>query len=260
MVENLRPPVVELRGVSKEFISERGERVPAVAKTDLIIPDEEKGEFVAVLGPSGCGKSTLLNMISGLFPPTTGEILLFGKKLDGANHMTVMVPQKYTCFPWRTALQNVEFGLEIQGIESSARRNLALEYLEKVGLKDRAGAFPMQLSGGMQQRVAIARTLALKPKVVLMDEPFGALDAQTREEMQQMLLMLWEAERNTILFITHDIGEALLLADRVLVFSPRPAQLVHDFKVPFERPRTPALTFEPRFVHARQQLSQFLRH
>jgi NitT/TauT family transport system ATP-binding protein len=259
MVSN-NPPVIELRGVSKEFPSDRGERLLAVSPIDLVIPDEEKGEFIAVLGPSGCGKSTLLNMISGLIRPTTGSIFLFGKELRGDSHQSVMVPQKYTCFPWRSVLGNVELGLEIQGIPEQKRKKIACEYLDRVGLADRAKAYPHQLSGGMQQRVAIARTLALKPKVVLMDEPFGALDAQTREEMQQMLLTLWEAEQNTILFITHDIGEALLLADRVLVFSPRPAKIIEDFRVPFERPRLPGLVFEPRFVHARQQLGQYLRH
>lgn len=259
MVSAPRPPVIELRQVSKTFLGPDGEAVEAVAPLDLTIPDEERGEFVAVLGPSGCGKSTVLNMISGLIEPSAGEILLYGERLAGASHRTVTVPQKYTCFPWLTALGNVAFGLAIQGKPKEEREKTAVEYLQKVGLGDRLRAYPRELSGGMQQRVAIARTLALKPQVVLMDEPFGALDAQTREEMQQMLLSLWETERNTILFITHDIGETLLLADRVVVFSARPARIVADFKVPFSRPREEGLRFEPRFVQTTRQLHDLLR-
>jgi NitT/TauT family transport system ATP-binding protein len=171
----------------------------------------------------------------------------------------VTVPQAYTCFPWLTALGNVEFGLGIQGKGGAERRKVATEYLGKVGLGDRLGAYPKQLSGGMQQRVAIARTLAMKPKVVLMDEPFGALDAQTRGEMQQMLLRLWAEEKNLILFITHDITEALLLADRVIVFSPRPARVLHDVRLPFPRPRPPSLVYDKSFIELSQALLDLLK-
>jgi ABC-type nitrate/sulfonate/bicarbonate transport system ATPase subunit len=254
-----KPPVIALRNLSKVFIGPRGERVEAVAPLDLVIDDAEDGEFVAVLGPSGCGKSTVLHMISGLTPPTTGEIRLFGEPLGAlAGHRTVTVPQKYTCFPWLTALGNVAFGLEILGKGRAERETIATEYLAKVGLGDRLGAYPRELSGGMQQRVAIARTLAMQPKVVLMDEPFGALDAQNRAEMQQLLLTLWEAEKNTVLFITHDITEALLLADRVIVFSPRPARIVEDLRVPFARPRTQELLYDPTFVQATRALRDIL--
>ncbi|HZP82789.1 MAG TPA: ABC transporter ATP-binding protein, partial [Chthonomonadaceae bacterium] len=179
--------------------------------------------------------------------------------VNGPNPLSVTVPQAYTCFPWLTVQGNVEFGLNIQGKSPQTRRQMAAEYLDKVGLKDRSAAYPRQLSGGMQQRVAIARTLAMRLPIVLMDEPFGALDAQTRADMQQMLLQLWQEEQNTILFITHDITEGLLLADRVIVFSPRPAQIVHDLKVPFARPRQPSLVYDPQFVNLSQALLQLLK-
>jgi len=199
---------------------ERKGEEPLLALKDIhfTIPDEENGEFVALIGPSGSGKSTILNIISGLLQPTTGSASLMGKPISGATEQAVTVQQAYTCFPWRTVLGNVEFGLELQGVPDSQRRQIALEYLQKVGLADRANAYPRELSGGMQQRTAIARALALKRPILLMDEPFGALDAQTRAGMQQELLQLWATEKNTIFFVTHDISEAVLLADRILVF------------------------------------------
>ena len=253
------PPVIEFRKVSRDFIGDRGAILQAVAPLDLAIPDREEGEFIAFLGPSGCGKSTLLNILSGLIPPTTGEVRVFGKPLSGASGLSVTVPQSYTCFPWLTVLGNVEFGLGIQNKPAAECRATAMEYLAKVGLADRANAYPRQLSGGMQQRVAIARTLAMRPPIVLMDEPFGALDSQTRAEMQQMLLRLWEAERNTIVFVTHDISEALLLADRIIVFGGPPARIIRDLQVPFARPRYADLVFEPAFVNITKTLLQSLQ-
>ena len=255
-----KTPVIELRQVTKIFPAERGSApVEAVSPIDLVIDDEDGGEFVAFLGPSGCGKSTLLNILSGLIPATSGEVRLFGKPVDGASGQSVTVPQSYTCFPWLTVQGNVEFGLGIQNKPPAERRATATEYLTKVGLADRAHAYPRQLSGGMQQRVAIARTLAMRPPIVLMDEPFGALDAQTRAEMQQMLLRLWEAERNTIVFVTHDISEALLLADRIIVFGGPPARILRDLRVPFARPRYADLVFEPAFVNITKTLLQSLQ-
>ena len=236
-----------------------GERLVAVEGINLTIPDEEDGEFLVILGPSGCGKSTLLRMLAGVSLPDTGEVRLFGKPVTGPTPEAVTVPQAYTCFPWLTVLGNVEFGLSIQGRSAAERRETALEYLEKVGLRDRQGARPRELSGGMQQRVAIARTLAMKPPIVLMDEPFGALDAQTRSEMQQMLLRLWSAERNLIVFITHDITEALLLADRIVVLSPRPATIIRDIKIPFPRPRDPSLVRQQVFMDLSQALLELLK-
>ena len=255
-----KPPVVELKNVSKWFPDPRnGERLVTVKDINLSIAHEAGGAFIVLLGPSGCGKSTILNLIAGMLTPDEGEVRVFDKLVTGPCPESVTVPQTYTCFPWLTALGNVEFGLAVQGKSKAARRRTAMEYLKKVNLDDRPNAYPKQLSGGMQQRVAIARTLAMKPPIVLMDEPFGALDAQTRTEMQQMLLQLWVAEKSHIIFITHDITEALLLADRVIVLSPRPAQIVGDLQVPFTRPRAASLMHEDRFVNLSQELLQLLK-
>jgi ABC-type nitrate/sulfonate/bicarbonate transport system ATPase subunit len=222
-------------------------------------PDRSCGEFVVLLGPSGCGKSTILSLIAGLALPDSGEVRVFNELVTGPHQHSATVPQAYTCFPWLNAVRNVEFGLRLQGMAESARRKVAMQYLAKVDLAGFANAYHRQLSGGMQQRVAIARTLALKRPVILMDEPFGALDAQTRAEMQQMLLQLWEEERNTVIFVTHDITEALLLADRIVVFSPRPASIIHDMEVPFPFERPPGIVHEPEFVRCSEELRQLLR-
>ena len=253
------PPVVELRNITKRFALRHHETLVAVQDISFKVAQKPSGAFVALLGPSGCGKSTILNMISGIYQPDEGEVLTMGKAVTGPNPDAVTVPQAYTCFPWLTVLGNVEFGLSIQNVQSAERRTVAMHYLEKVGLDDRASAYPRELSGGMQQRVAIARTLAVKPRIILMDEPFGALDAQTRAEMQKMLLSLWQEETNTIIFVTHDINEALLLADRIIVLSSHPGRIVYDMEVPFSRPRFGILT-EQKFVQAAQVLLQMLRN
>lgn len=261
------PPIIELRNVSKRFpATRRNGEVKVIENLSLSIEDKRAkspdacGEFVVLLGPSGCGKSTLLTLISGLASPEGGEVLVYGQPVRGPHKYSATVPQAYTCFPWLNALQNVQFGLGLQPMPETDRWRMAGEYLAKVGLAEFAGAYQRQLSGGMQQRVAIARTLALKRPIVLMDEPFGALDAQTRAEMQQMLLKLWEQERNTIVFVTHDITEALLLADRIIVFSPRPARIVRDMAVPFPFQRPPEIVHERDFVHCAEELRQLLRH
>jgi NitT/TauT family transport system ATP-binding protein len=253
-------PIVELKSVSKWFIDVRsGKRLVAIKKLDLVIPSEEEGEFVVLLGPSGCGKSTILGLIAGLITPDEGEVWVRGKLVSGPSPDSATVPQMYTCFPWLTAAGNVEFGLAIQGIRKSERRQRAVKYLKKVGLGDRMDAHPSELSGGMQQRVAIARTLAIKPAIVLMDEPFGALDAQTRGEMQQMLLQVWKEERNTIIFVTHDISEALLLGDRVVMLSARPAHVVYDRQIDFARPREQSLTYKRQFTKMSESLLDKLK-
>lgn len=229
-------PVLELRKVTKSFPGKEGRQF-VLQDFDLVVEDEAEGEFIAVLGPSGCGKSTIMSLVGGQSIPDSGEVLSFGTPVKGDNPYAVTVQQAYTCLPWRTVQQNVEFGLEIRGMNAQERKTVASEYIERVGLGDRANAFPKELSGGMQQRVAIARCLALKPRIMLMDEPFGALDAKIRSDMQALLLELWNAEKNSILFITHDITEALLLADRVIVVAGRPAEIVKDIRVPFARPR-----------------------
>lgn len=258
-------PVVELLSVSKWFYDPRKkERVEVLRNLDFQIEAEEERRFVVLLGPSGCGKSTILTLISGLALPDSGEVRIKGKLVNGPADDSATVPQAYTCYPWLTVLKNVEFGLNLQGVGKKQRREIAMEYLGKVGLQDRAEAYPKQLSGGMQQRVAIARTLAMKPPIVLMDEPFGALDAQTRSDMQQMLLQLWESERNTIVFVTHDISEALLLGDRVIVFPSRPIEggQFHDERdldkiLGHDRP--PELVRKKEFSDLAEELRQVLR-
>ena len=256
-----KPAVVELTNVVKRYPGPRGcEPIMAVDHINFSMEDREGGEFLALLGPSGCGKSTVLNMINGLVQPTEGEVRTFGHPVTGPNPDAVTVQQAYTCFPWLTVLGNVEFGLRIQGKPASERRDIAESYLKRVGLADRLNAYPKELSGGMQQRTAIARALATRLPMILMDEPFGALDAQTRSDMQQMLLKLWSEEKNSIIFITHDITEALVLADRILVFSPRLARIIHDFVVPFDRPRPAGLPLQDEFINLSQAILNLLKH
>jgi len=256
--------VLEIKGVTKVY-DNKGKPDTIMKDFNLVIPNEQAGEFTAVLGPSGSGKSTLMNMVGGLTKPTSGEIFVFGKKIEGDNPYAVTVQQAYTCLPWLTVQRNVEFGLELRGVDKATRRQTANEYLERVGLGDRGSAYPKELSGGMQQRVAIARCLAMKPKMLLMDEPFGALDAKIREDMQGLLLKLWSEEKNCVLFITHDITEALLLADRVIMISSRPAAIIEDMRVPFARPRmgpnapVEDLATTPEFLHVSQQLLHLLK-
>ncbi len=255
-----QPHSIEIQNVCKAFPNPVGGKpMPAVDSVSLTVPADQNGEFIVLLGPSGCGKSTILHMISGMLSPDSGTVTAFGKIVSGPDPQSVTVPQAYTSFPWLTVQGNVEFGLSIQGKSPSDRHHIAMEYLEKVGLADRKNAYPRQLSGGMQQRVAIARTLAMRPPIVLMDEPFGALDAQTRADMQLMLIKLWGEEKNLIIFVTHDISEALLLADRVIVFSSRPAKIVHDLRVPFARPRSSEIIYDKRFVELSQALFQSLK-
>jgi NitT/TauT family transport system ATP-binding protein len=246
--------------VTKEFDgTTKGEKIRAVENVNFDIPQDEDGEILAILGPSGCGKSTILNLISGLMSPDSGQVTMNGAPVLLPNPQSVTVPQAYTCFPWLTVLGNVAFGLQITGKTAADSTRIAREYLGKVGLADRENAYPRQLSGGMQQRVAIARTLAMQPRVVLMDEPFGALDPQIRADMQQMLLDLWTAEKNLIVFVTHDITEAVYLADRILILSSRPGTVIHDMKVPFNRPRLPELKNESEFAITCQFILNLLK-
>ncbi|MGD1221326.1 ABC transporter ATP-binding protein [Streptomyces krungchingensis] len=217
----------------------------AVAPLDLSIA---RNEFVSLVGTSGCGKSTLLNVVAGLVPPTTGTVTLDGKGVQGPGRDRGMVFQKYTLFPWMTAAQNVEFALRDQpALTRRERRAEALALLDQVGLGARADAYPDQLSGGMQQRVAIARALSYRPDVLLMDEPFGALDALTRRVMQDLLTRLWEEHRLTVLFVTHDIEEAVYLSDRVLVMGGTPGRVQRDITVALPRPRRRELTSDTRY-------------
>lgn len=221
----------------------------------------DEGEFVALLGPSGCGKSTLLQIINGLVPADSGRIMLNGEDITGKTGSgRGMVFQGADLFPWRNALENVAFGLEVAGVPRSERLEQARHYLNLVGLGGFENFWPHQLSGGMQQRVGIARAFCIKPILLLMDEPFGALDVQTRDVLQDELISIWEAERKMVLFVTHGIEEALYLADRVLVYSRRPAHILKEIRVPFDRPRRDEMKLDPRFIELRREISELLRH
>jgi NitT/TauT family transport system ATP-binding protein len=207
-----------------------------VAIEDFTI-DVRDGEFLCVLGPSGCGKTTLLRIIAGLEMPSGGHILLDGNEISGLGDDRGMVFQEFALFPWRTVRKNVEFGLELQGVPKERRNEISQKYIELVGLKGFENSHPYELSGGMKQRVGIARALANDPAILLMDEPFGAIDAQTRNMMQTELLRIWSETKKTIVFITHSVDEAVYLADRIVVLSPRPAVIKEIFEIEFPRPR-----------------------
>ena len=241
---------VVLDSVSKTYIDRSGHRVDALADVDLTVDAEE---FVAVLGPSGCGKSTLLNLVAGLLAPTDGAVYFDGP-LAHDQTPAAMVFQEFALFPWRTVQANVEFGLEEAGVERAERHRRARAYLDLMGLQGFATKYPHQLSGGMRQRVGIALALAVEPAVLLMDEPFSALDAQTRQLMQEELLAIWERTRKTILYVTHNIHEAVYMADRVVVLSRRPGRLLAEIPVELKRPRTDAVLGEPAFVHAVERI------
>ena len=232
--------------------------VPVLVNQSLEV---EEGEFVALLGPSGCGKSTLLQIINGLEPADSGKVVLDGEDITGrTGTRRGMVFQGSDLFPWRTAIENIAFGLQIMGVPRAERLRRAQHYLELVGLKGFEHAWPHQLSGGMQQRVGIARAFCIQPSLLLMDEPFGALDVQTRDTLQGELVRIWEAEPKMVLFVTHGIEEALYLADRVLVLSKRPAHVLREIKVPFPRPRSDEVKLEPEFLWLRREMSDLLRH
>jgi ABC-type nitrate/sulfonate/bicarbonate transport system ATPase subunit len=234
--------------VSKSYPGRDGD-FQALKDIDFTLMD---GEFVSLLGASGCGKSTLLRIVAGLETPTGGRIRLDGKPLTGPGKDRGMVFQQYTLYPWLTARKNVEFAL--RHLPGAERTPAAMEYLEVVGLASFADHFPSQLSGGMQQRVAIARALALRPRILLMDEPFGALDAQTRELMQELLLTIWERDRLSVLFVTHDVDEALILSDRVLVLASGPGRVRELVEVTAERPRRLSQETTREFQDLRQHV------
>lgn len=221
--DRVRTPKLRLENVTKQFdVRGSKERFTAVDNIDIDVAD---GEFLVLVGPSGCGKSTLLDLLGGLSTPTSGRILLDGKPVTGPGLDRGIVFQQYALLPWRTARHNIEFGLEAKGLPRKERRELAEHYLELVGLTGFGDLYPHELSGGMKQRVAIARSLAFDPEVLLMDEPFAALDAQTRESLQDELLRIWKATGKTILFITHGIDEAIYLGQRVAVLTSRPGRI-----------------------------------
>jgi ABC-type nitrate/sulfonate/bicarbonate transport system ATPase subunit len=232
-------PKIVVRGVSRRFPSDDPERGLALRGINLTIAPNE---FVSVVGRSGCGKTTLLNVIAGLLRPTEGEVLIDGRRVDGPGPDRGMVFQHAALFPWLTAIENVEFGPRNMGVPRDRRRALALELIELVRLRGFERKYPRELSGGMKQRVAIARALATDPDILLMDEPFGALDELTRAEMQEELLRIWEARRKTVVFVTHSIMEAIYLSDRVVVLSPHPGEVRRDVPILLPRPRQRAST------------------
>jgi NitT/TauT family transport system ATP-binding protein len=229
----LRGTVISIERVGHIFRA-KGRRVQALLETDIKI---NEGEFLTIVGPSGCGKSTLMNLIVGLFPATSGEILYRGKRHSGVNRSIGYVTQADNLYPWRTLRKNIEFPLELRGVPARERRERSHHLIRRVGLSGFEDSYPHELSGGMRQRANIVRTLAYEPEVILMDEPFGPLDAQTRLILQNQLLDLWQEEKKTIIFITHDLGEAVALADRVMVMSARPGRIKTIASVPIPRPR-----------------------
>lgn len=252
---------IRFEHVSKEFLVRAddggpGQRFVAVDDVNLDIP---AGEFLVLVGPSGCGKSTLLDLLAGLAPPTQGRVLLNGQPISGPARDRGVVFQQYALFPWRTALDNVAFGLEVAGVPRRERHEQARHYLALVGLSAFASRYPHELSGGMKQRVAIARSLAYDPQVLLMDEPFAALDAQTRETLQEELVDIWRRTGKTIVFITHGIDEAVVLGQRVAVMSPRPGRIKQIVDIPETlRTDTADVRSQPLFGELRHEIWSLL--
>jgi NitT/TauT family transport system ATP-binding protein len=253
-------PKLDIRDLAISYVDRSGKTVKAVEDVSLSVANKPGvGELAVVLGPSGCGKSTILKAICGLLMPDAGTIHIDGQPISGTGRDRGMVFQSYTSFAWRTVRRNVEYGLELQGVPKAERARQAEELIAQVGLKDFADAYPKQLSGGMKQRVAIARTLANKPKMVLMDEPFGALDPQTRWGMQALILDVLKNQDNTVLFVTHDISEAVFLADTIFVLSHRPAKLLHRVEVPYFESRDPSVKQSQTFKQVENHLLDVLQ-
>ena len=252
-------PKLELKDLYMSYTDRAGRTVQAVEDVSLTVANKPGiGELAVFLGPSGCGKSTILKAIAGLYKPDSGQVLIDGKPIDGTGRDRGMVFQSYTSFAWRTVRKNVEYGLELQGIPAEERKKQALAIVEQVGLKDFADSLPKQLSGGMKQRVAIARTVANKPRLILMDEPFGALDPQTRWGMQSLILDVLRSQDNTVLFVTHDVSEAVYLADVIFVLSHRPARVLHRIEVPYFANREAAVKQSAEFKKIENHVLELL--
>ncbi len=246
-----------IEDVSRVFPGMRGAApVRALEPTNLSVAEND---FITILGPSGCGKSTLLRIVAGLDRPTTGRVFLDGREVGGPGADRGRVFQSYTLFPWLTVADNIAYGLRERRVPVAERRAVVAEYIEKVGLRGFENHYPKQLSGGMQQRTAIARALANDPAVLLLDEPFGALDNQTRALMQELLLGIWERERKTVLFVTHDIEEAIFLASRVVVMSARPGRIKADVAVDLPHPRHYTMKTGPAFSELKARLTEEIR-
>ena len=247
---------LSIQGVSRVFETAGGQRTQALQPIDFNVNDND---FVTILGPSGCGKSTLLRIVAGLERTSTGRDLLDGQPVEGPGADRGMVFQSYTLFPWLTIAQNIRFGLRERGMAEAEQKERSDYFIAKVGLRGFEGHFPKQLSGGMQQRTAIARALANDPKILLLDEPFGALDNQTRLLMQELLLGIWESARKTVLFVTHDIDEAIFMANRVAVFSARPGRIKSDIAVDLPHPRHYTVKTTPAFMELKARLTEEIR-
>lgn len=250
MAGNNRSTVIKIDNVVKRYNTRNGE-VLALSNVDMEI---KENEFVCVVGPSGCGKSTLLNMIAGLLEPTEGHIYVNGKLVEGTGPERGVVFQQYALFPWMTVLKNVEYAPKLRGMRGKELEEEAMKYLRMVDLEQFAHSYPKELSGGMKQRVAIARAYAANPQVLLMDEPFGALDAQTRVQLQSELLETWEKEQKTCFFITHDVEEAIILATKVVIMSARPGRVkeIVDINIPY--PRTQETKMSPEFLEVKNHI------
>ena len=247
---------LSIRGVSRTFGGARGQQTQALQPIDFEV---RENDFVTILGPSGCGKSTLLRIVAGLDRPTEGRVLLDGQAITGPGADRGVVFQSYTLFPWLTIAKNIRFGLRERGMSEAEQKERSAFFIAKVGLRGFENHFPKQLSGGMQQRTAIARALANDPKMLLLDEPFGALDHQTRVLMQELLLGIWESARKTVLFVTHDIDEAVFMANRVAVFSARPGRIKTEIAVDFPHPRHYTLKTTPEFMQIKARLTEEIR-
>jgi ABC-type nitrate/sulfonate/bicarbonate transport system ATPase subunit len=247
---------VFIQGVSRVFDGGRGQSTQALLPVDFEVRDND---FVTILGPSGCGKSTLLRIVAGLDKPSTGRVLVDGAPVTGPSAERGMVFQSYTLFPWLTVARNIAFGLRERGVPGAEQRERVAYFIDKVGLRGFEDHFPKQLSGGMQQRTAIARALVNDPKVLLLDEPFGALDNQTRVLMQELLLGIWESAQKTVLFVTHDIDEAIFMASRVAVFSARPGRIKSDIAVDLPHPRHYTVKTSAAFMALKARLTEEIR-
>ena len=250
-----RPVKLKVENLSKKFDTPNGE-ILALNKINFQI---FRREFISVIGPSGCGKTTLIRILAGLDFPSSGNVFLEGKKMEGPGAERGMVFQDYTLFPWLSVKKNVMFGLEIKGLGKLKAEAEAMEWLDIVGLAKFADAYPEQLSGGMKQRVAIARSLANRPEILFLDEPFGALDAQTRSSMQAYLLKIWQNVDVTVFFVTHDLDEAIYLSDRILVLRANPGEIDELIEVPVPRPRAPGQFLTPEFLATKKRLEELIR-
>ncbi len=250
-------PVITARGVGKVYTEAEGdEGFRALENVDLTISD---GQFVSLIGPSGCGKTTLLKIIDGLISYDEGELSVLGRPVSGPGPERAVVFQNFALLPWLTVTENIAFGLQLRGMGKAEREEIATATMHRVGLTGFERAYPRQLSGGMQQRVGLARALSVDPRILLMDEPFGALDAQTRNMLQGDLLRIWDRSGKTVVFVTHAMDEAVFLSDRVVLMGTRPGHIAEEIEIDLPRPRTDATRFEPRFVELSQYVWDKLR-